>query len=194
MRDTRLDLNLRTYYSYSDNYDNTKNEAWALGGSLAYRSGWFLDRLKMGAALYTSQPLYAPDDRDGTLLLKPGQEGYTVVGQLYGKVKLGEQAIINIYRQQANSPYLNSNDSRMSPNTFEGYALTGAAGGKEGAPKINYGAGYVDKIKSRNSDRVHFDVRSCRRRGEPGGCCRGRQCCLPRVLDGRRRLLFGRHY
>jgi hypothetical protein len=152
-RDTKLDLNLRTYYASSDNYDDTRNEAWALGGSLAYRSGWFLDRLKMGAALYTSQPLYAPDGRDGTLLLKPGQEGYTVVGQLYGKVKLREQTIINIYRQEANSPYLNGNDSRMSPNTFEGYTFAGAAGGKEGAPKINYGAGYIDKIKPRNSDR-----------------------------------------
>jgi hypothetical protein len=151
-RDTKLDLNFRTYYASSENYDDTRNEAWALGGSLAYRSGWLLDRLKLGAALYTSQPLYAPDDRDGTLLLKPGQEGYTVVGQLYGKVKLREQTIINLYRQEANSPYLNGNDSRMSPNTFEGYTLSGDSGGKDGAPKINYGAGYIDKIKPRNSD------------------------------------------
>ena len=43
-RDTKLDLNLRTYYASSDNYDDTRNEAWALGGSLSYRSGWFLDR------------------------------------------------------------------------------------------------------------------------------------------------------
>jgi hypothetical protein len=153
LRDTKLDLNLRTYYSYSDNFDGTRNEAWALGGSFAYRSGWFLDRFGIGAALYTSQPLYTPDGRDGTLLLKPGQEGYTVVGQLYGKVKLAEQTIINIYRQEANSPYVNGNDSRMSPNTFEGYTIRGAYGGNDGAPKITYGAGYIDKIKPRNSDR-----------------------------------------
>jgi len=41
----------------------------------------------------------------------------------------------------------------MSPNTFEGYTFTGAAGGKEGAPKFNYSFGYIDKIKPRNSDR-----------------------------------------
>jgi len=152
-RDTKLELNLRTYYAFTDNFDDTRSEAWALGGSLSYRSGWFLDRLGMGAALYTSQPLYAPDERDGTLLLKPGQEGYTVVGQVYGRVKLMKQTILNIYRQEGNSPYLNGNDSRMSPNTFEGYTISGVSGGKEGAPKLNYGFGYIDKIKPRNSDR-----------------------------------------
>jgi len=152
LRDTKLDLNLRTYYSNSDNFDGTRNEAWVLGGSLAYRSGWFLDRFGAGAALYTSQPLYAPDGRDGTLLLKPGQEGYSVVGQLYGKAKLAEQTIIHLYRQEANSPYLNGNDSRMSPNTFEGYTVTGASRVSEGSPRITYGFGYVDKIKPRNSD------------------------------------------
>jgi hypothetical protein len=152
-RDTKLELNLRTYYAFTDNFDDTRSEAWALGGSLSYRSGWFLDRLGMGAALYTSQPLYAPDERDGTLLLKPGQEGYTVVGQVYGRVKLMEQTILNIYRQEGNSPYLNGNDSRMSPNTFEGYTISGVSGGKEGVPKLNYGFGYIDKIKPRNSDR-----------------------------------------
>ncbi len=152
-RETELNLKFRTYYSYSDNFDNTKNEAWALGGSLAYRSGWLLDRFDMGAVLYTSQPLYAPDGRDGTLLLKPGQEGYTVVGQLYGRVKLTEQTIIGLYRQEFNSPYVNGDDSRMSPNTFEGYGFQGALGGTGGSPRINYGAAYIDKIKPQNSDR-----------------------------------------
>ena len=40
----------------------------------------------------------------------------------------------------------------MTPNTFEGYTLTGVYEGKGGAPKFNYGMGYIDKIKPRNSD------------------------------------------
>jgi hypothetical protein len=123
-----------------------------LGGSLSYRSGWFLDRFGMGAALYTSQPLYAPDDRDGTPLLKPGQEGYTVVGELYGRVRIVNENFINLYRQEINTPYLNKNDTRMTPNTFEGYTFSGSSGGKDGAPKYTYGGGYVDKIKTQNSD------------------------------------------
>ena len=151
-RDTKLDLNARTYYFDRNKYDNTISEAWALGGSLAYRSGWLLDHFSLGAVLYTSQPLYAPDDRDGTLLLKPGQEGYTVLGQIYGRLKLVENHFINLYRYEYNTPYINKNDSRMTPNTFEGYTANGSFGGKEGAPGFRYGFGYIDKIKPRNSD------------------------------------------
>ena len=76
-RDTKLNLNVRTYYFYRDKYDDTVSESWALGGALSYQSGWFLDHFGVGAVLYTSQRLYGPEDRDGTLLLKPGQHGYT---------------------------------------------------------------------------------------------------------------------
>jgi hypothetical protein len=152
IRDTKLDLNLRTYYFNRDKFDSSASEAWALGGALTYASGWLFDHFGIGAALYTSQPLYAPEERDGTLLLKPGQDGYTVLGQLYGRIKLIEDNFINLYRYEYNTPYLNKNDSRMTPNTFEGYTFTGAYGGKDGAPKFTYGAGYIDKIKPRNSD------------------------------------------
>ena len=151
-RDMNLGFNLRTYFASTDNLDDTRNEAWTLGGSFSYQSGWFLDHVGIGATLYTSQPLYAPDDRDGTLLLEPGQDGYTVVGELYGRVKIVDENFINIYRYRGNTPYLNENDSRMTPNTFEGYTFSGAVRGKDGAPTFIYGGGYIDKIKPRNSD------------------------------------------
>jgi hypothetical protein len=154
-RDTKLDIKPRTYYFYnSDQENDTKSEAWALGGALSYRSGWFLDRFALGSVLYTSQRLYGPDDRDGTDLLKPGQHGYTVVGQIYGRAKLLEDLFLNLYRYGYDTPYLNKNDSRMTPNTFEGYTFNGAFGGKEGGPGIRYLGGYITKIKERNSD--HF--------------------------------------
>jgi hypothetical protein len=152
LRDTKLDLNFRTYYFFRDQYDDSKSEAWALGGSLSYRSGLLLDHFGVGAVFYTSQPLYAPDDRDGTGLLKTGQHGYTVVGQLYGRVKIFEDNFINIYRYEYNTPFINKDESRMTPNTFEGYTFTGAYGGKDGVPGFNYGFGYIDKIKLKNSD------------------------------------------
>jgi hypothetical protein len=40
----------------------------------------------------------------------------------------------------------------MTPNTFEGYSFQGAYGGKDGTEGLRYGAGYVTKIKDRNSD------------------------------------------
>ena len=151
-RDQELDLNLRTYYMYKDRVDDSLSEAWAIGGALSYKSGYLLDHFSLGAAVYTSQSLYAPEDRDGTLLLKRGQEGYTVLGQLYGEIKIIPDNFFRFYRQEYNTPYINKNDSRMTPNTFEGYSFRGTFGGKGEAPGLGYGAGYVTKIKERNSD------------------------------------------
>ena len=151
-KNQKLDLNLRTYYLYRDKFDDSLSEAWTLGAALAYKSGYLLDHFALGAAVYTSQPLYAPEDRDGTLLLKPGQEGYTVLGQLYAEIKVLPDNFFRFYRQEYNTPYINKNDNRMTPNTFEGYSFQGASGGKEGAPGFRYGGGYITKIKERNSD------------------------------------------
>jgi hypothetical protein len=151
-RDTKLDLNLRSYYFRRDKFDDSVSSAWALGGALAYKSGWLLDRLQLGTTFYWSENLYGPKDKDGTLLLKPQQHGYSVLGQAYARVKLFEDHILNLYRYEYNTPFINKNDSRMTPNTFEGYTLTGSFGGKDGAPGFRYGTGYITKIKERNSD------------------------------------------
>lgn len=154
-RDTKLDVNLRTFYFYRDNYPKTTpqtNEAWAIGGALSYKSGWFLNHFAIGAVGYLSEPLYGPDDRDGTDLLKPGQKGYAVLGQIYGRVKLMEDHFLNLYRYEYNTPFINKYDSRMSPKTFEGYTVTGSSGGKDGTPGFRYGGGYITKIKERNSE------------------------------------------
>ena len=43
-RDTKLDVNLRTYYLNGEQFGGTRDEAWAGGGALSYQSGWLLDR------------------------------------------------------------------------------------------------------------------------------------------------------
>ena len=114
-RDTKLNFNIREYYFYRDKFDDSINEALALGGALSYQSGWFLDHFGVGAVLYTSQRLYGWQDRDGTLLLKPEQQSYTQVGQIYARVKLFEDNFINLYRYEYNTPYINKNDNRIPP-------------------------------------------------------------------------------
>jgi hypothetical protein len=151
-RDTKLDMNLRSFYFRRDKFDDSVSSAWALGGALSYKSGWLLDRLMVGTTFYWSQELYGPRDKDGTLLLAPGQHSYDVLGQLYARVKLLDEHIVNLYRYEYNTPFINKNDNRMTPNTFEGYTLQGNFGGKDGAPGFRYGLGYITKIKERNSD------------------------------------------
>jgi hypothetical protein len=150
-RDTVVTFKPRTYYLNQDRPDGTRSEAWALGGSLEYVSGRFHDRFQIGAELFTSQPLYAPADADGTLLLKPGQEGYTVLGQLYAKLRVGGDDIVTLGRREFSTPYVNRQFSRMTPNTFEAIALKGSFIPLR-TQKFDYEVAYLSKVKLRDSD------------------------------------------
>jgi hypothetical protein len=152
IHDSRWGAQLRSFYFNQDKFNNSRSEAWALGGSLALQSGYLADLVRIGAVAYTSQRLNGPKDRDGTLLLKTGQESYTVLGQIYGEVRFAEELYGAIGRKEYNTPYLNGNDSRMSPNTFQGVSAYGKASGADGEPVWRYGGGYINKIKPRNGD------------------------------------------
>ena len=153
MRDTKLHLNLRSYYFRLDNIDGSVSSAWAMGGALAYQSGWLLDRLTVGATFYWSDKLYGPLDKDGTMLLKPGQHGYSVLGQLYARVKLFDEHILNLYRYEYNTPFIGKNDGRMAPNTFEGYTFQGILAVKTGLQ--NSGTEVAISAKSKNAIRIN---------------------------------------
>jgi hypothetical protein len=145
-RDADLTLHLRTYYFNRTKPDESVNEALAFGGWIGIKSGWLLDTFAMGATLFGSAPLYAPDDRDGTTLLKTGQEGYYVPGEAWGALRYKDYALLTGYRQMVDQSYINPQDNRMTPNTFQGVTL----GGK--VDIVQYLAGYLWQIKPRNSD------------------------------------------
>ncbi|NIP32025.1 MAG: hypothetical protein GTO02_21520, partial [Candidatus Dadabacteria bacterium] len=96
---SHIELNTRSYYFDRSNADVIDNVAWALGGSLNYESGLIKDILSVGAELFTSQKLYGPEDKDGTLLLKPGQEGFTVLGRAYANFNYRRMVSATFYRQ-----------------------------------------------------------------------------------------------
>jgi hypothetical protein len=99
----------------------------------------------VGIVGYTSQKLYGPDDKDGTKLLAPGQDPINVLGEAFGAVRVLGQTITG-YRQLINRPFINPQDNRMVPNTFEAYTLTGAA------DEFSYTGGYITKMKARQSE------------------------------------------
>ena len=146
-RDTRLGLYPRVYY-FDRQRDNAQDsEALAYGGRLAYNSGWWRDRIRLNASVFTTQRAYGPDDKGGTLLLKPGQKGFFVLGKANIELKLREDIRAKLFRQSFNLPYLNRNDSRMVPNTFEAYTLI--------KRPVNHWAlafSQVRKMKRRESD------------------------------------------
>ena len=169
-QDTKWDLQVRSFYLDRYKYDESESEAWALGGSLGFKTGYFRERFAFGATAYTSQKLYGPDDKDGTLLLQPGQEGYTVLGEVYGEFLINEDTRLSIGRRGIDTPYINRNDVRMTPNTFQAVTLQGLYGGDDGKPEWRVGGGYFDEIKERNSDEF---VSMAEDAGAPDGVERG---------------------
>jgi hypothetical protein len=182
LKDTKFELNFRTFYFDRSQFSGAESQAWAIGGWLGAKTGYFFNHIAFGATVYTSNPIYAPDDRDGTLLLATGQNGYTILGEFYADVRIMKDLNINVGAKGYDTPFINRNDTRMTPNTFEAVVLNGrvevgnssidtsrppdsvglSKDGKEvAAPTstpaqdvgaIRYGVGYFDKIKERNSD------------------------------------------
>lgn len=144
--DTDVRLHLRTFYFDRHNVNGSDNEAWAFGGWLEYTSGWLANVFQVGATVFTSQPLYAPEDRDGTSLLAPGQEEITVLGEAFASVRWCDYAVLTGFRQTVNSGYIGPQDNRMIPNTFEGVTLHGKV------CSLAYDTGYLWDIKPRNLD------------------------------------------
>ena len=138
-------VHLRTYFWNSRDTSGAPSEAWALGGWAGLKTRWYGDVFQLGVIGYTSQRLYGPADKGGSLLLATGQDPINVIGQAYGSLRYAGQTFTG-YRQMIDQPWVNPQDSRMIPNLFEGYLLSGKVAG------LDYIGGYVTKIKTRDSD------------------------------------------
>ena len=125
LKDTKFEFNLRSFYFDRSDFSGAEKQAWAIGGWLGVKTGYFLDHIAFGATVYTSNPIYAPDDRDGTLLLAPGQNGYTVLGEFYAELRIVKDVGITVGAKGYDTPFINRNDTRMTPNTFEAIVLQG---------------------------------------------------------------------
>ena len=124
-KDTKFEINLRTFYFDRNQFNGSESQAWAIGGWAGVKTGYFLDHVAFGTTVYTSQPLYAPADRSGSLLLLPNQDGYTVLGEFYTEIRITDGVTVNIGAKGYDTPFINRNDVRMTPNTFEAIVLQG---------------------------------------------------------------------
>jgi hypothetical protein len=161
IRDTDLNVRFRTFYFNRQNENNLDNEAWAIGGWVQYASGWLFDTLAMGATYYMSFPAYAPDARFGTLILaSPDHDTIGTFGEAWGALRYKEYALLRGYRQKIDDGYVNPQDNRMIPNTFEAVTLSGQVGW------ARYDLGYIWEIKPRDSNDF---ISMSRQAGATGG-------------------------
>ena len=146
-RDSRLYLRPRSYYFDRQRENTNDSVAAAYGGWLSFRSGAWRNRLRVNSTVFTTQRAYGPNDKDGTGLLGPGQEGCSVLGEANAEIRIVDGLSAKLYRQSFNLPYLNRNDSRMVPNTFEAYTLA-----KRPSDRWAFIASHVRQMKTRTSD------------------------------------------
>ena len=152
LQDTQFRFNIRTYYFDREKFDGSESQAFTIGGWVGLKTGYFLDHISFGVTGYTSQKLVGDEDKDGTSLLKPGQESYTVLGEAYADLRIIKDLNLYVGRKEFDTPFINGDNTRMTPNTFEAIALQGKVSLGANGAVLKFGAGYFDRIKTRNSD------------------------------------------
>jgi outer membrane porin, OprD family len=137
-------VHLRTVY-FNETKDPEQQTSWALGGWAGLRSPWLGDVVQAAVNGYISQKLYGPRGEGGGSVLQPNQDSIYVLGEAFLAFRL-EGQILSVYRQLVNRPFINPKDSRMLPNTFESYMLSGKV------DDVSYVGGYITKEKLRDSE------------------------------------------
>ena len=165
--DAEAVLHFRSYFLDRTNPTPPNNAAWAGGGWVGLKTGWFYDTFQLAAVGYTTQPLWAPPTTDGTQLLAPGQYGFFTLGEANAAVRAQGQ-VFRAWRQQLDELEVNPNDDRMIPNTFEAYALSGDLGPTSNP--VRYFAGYVAAMKFKG---VPYFANMAARAGAPADVTAG---------------------
>ncbi|HRJ70838.1 MAG TPA: OprD family outer membrane porin [Terrimicrobiaceae bacterium] len=144
VRDITFSLRPRFFYRSVRNALGVQ-DTFAAGGSAAVTTGWWLGFLQIGAAGYLTEPLVAVRNNNRSGLVQTDGEGFFTLGEAWLKLKAGN-VTATLFRQRLNLPFINMNDSRMIPNTFEAYQFDAKFW-----EVVRVNAGYVAQIKARNS-------------------------------------------
>lgn len=143
--DTKFSVRPRFYYLHRNRHSGGVQESAAYGGSIGMETGWLNDTVRFAFTGYTSQKIYGQEGRDGLGLLAPGQESYTVFGEAFMDLKK-EETSFRIGRSRVNLPYINADDTRMVPNTFE---LIGMR--TQDIEDFQFGIGHFNRMKTKTS-------------------------------------------
>ena len=153
---------LRMNYFYFRHEEDNANDptGFGLGGSLIYKTAPFYG-VSTTVGLYTSQNLGLLDNDDALYgkcgkdtfsrydRLRDGDWGMTVLAQAYLKYQI-KKTDIKIGRQIFESFLTKSNDTKMIPNTFEGYTLE-----SRDLPDTTFKFAYLTRQKLRDHTDFH---------------------------------------
>jgi len=149
--DGKVKGEIRGYYMHGDRTMHGNVDAdrvgGAVGGHLKYETASF-NGLSLGASFYTANGLGLNSDAAETARtsLLDGDDAINVLAEAYAQYAIGN-TVVKIGRQMLNTPWVNGDDSRMVPNTFEAYTLINSD-----LPDTTIIASHVTKAKKKNSN------------------------------------------
>ena len=146
-RDTKGTFKIRTFDLGRDLGDSPIREALAAGFELGLQSGKWRDALSYQLSWHTSYGIDAPPGLGNTGVLQPDQSDISVLSRAFVQWDVNDTSRIRVYRQDFNLPYINRQDSRMIPNTYEALAYTYFG------DRLDAIVGYVSKVKRVDSER-----------------------------------------
>jgi len=157
----RLRSNMFHWDWAADNNGKTEdNSAWGVGGSLIYSTG-YLNGFGATAGLYTTHTIATDNlsDTNNKDMGKAGKDTYNrgagagapidVLALAYLEYKSGKTSF-KAGRQIFESTLLRSNDTKMIPNTFEGFSVDSKA-----VADTRLRAAYFTRQKLRDHDSFH---------------------------------------
>lgn len=112
--------NMRVGAQYHDSEGNSGADL-ALGGNL-HAETTPLAGLSFGATLQTSHALFHQNDAFGVPFCDAASKSYTILSEAYVK-GVYENTILILGRQTIDTPFADSDDIGMIPNTFEAYTV-----------------------------------------------------------------------
>ena len=116
---TRISGQIRLGAVTIDNDTNNTSESIALGGKLSYKSPAY-QNVSVGASFYTTNPVAGFNEE--ALFLNSNTKGYSILGEAYIKAAFGNTNI-KFGRQEIDTPFADTDDIGMIPNTFEALKL-----------------------------------------------------------------------
>ena len=99
--------------------DKKTSSTLALGGSLGIKTAP-ISGVQVGATFYTTNALFGKDNE--SMFLDSNSDSYSIIGEAYIEANLGKTNL-KAGRQILNTPYADSDDIGMVPNTFEGVTI-----------------------------------------------------------------------
>jgi len=120
--DSKLDLDLRSYYFNRDKVGEADAVALSQALRLNFTSGYAYDVIGFDGSLFSSNKISGESGKGGTGLLQDdgnSQRGYAKVGQAYVKLKLGDTTKLKAGRMVLDTPLLNDSDSRSTPSSTQ---------------------------------------------------------------------------